>query len=88
MQRKDLDARWTKKDGISYYGYKNSICIDVDQGFVSRYAVSVANIHESKMLPRLLVPEKEHDYVWADSAYTGESFEDLLKGTSKIAKWT
>ena len=30
------------------------------------------------MLPRLLDPEKEHDYVWADSAYTGESFEDLL----------
>jgi len=67
-----------KKNGISYYGYKNSICIDVDQGFVSRYAVSVANIHESKMLPRLLVREKEHDHVWADSAYTGESFEDLL----------
>jgi IS5 family transposase len=78
LQRGDLDARWTKKNGISYYGYKNSICIDVDQGFVSRYAVSVANIHESKMLPRLLVREKEHDHVWADSAYTGESFEDLL----------
>jgi IS5 family transposase len=30
------------------------------------------------MLPRLLDPENEHDYVWADSAYTGESFEDLL----------
>jgi hypothetical protein len=58
LQREDLDARWTKKNGISYYGYKNSICIDVDQGFVSRYAVNVANIHESKMLPHLLDPEK------------------------------
>jgi hypothetical protein len=30
------------------------------------------------MLPRLLDPENEHYYVWADSAYSGEYFEDLL----------
>jgi IS5 family transposase len=78
LQQKDLDARWTKKNGISYYGYKNSICIDVDHGFIRRYAVTPANIHDSQMLPRLLDPENEHDFVWADSAYSGECFEDLL----------
>jgi IS5 family transposase len=78
LQQKDLDARWTKKNGISYYGYKNSICIDVDHGFIRRYAVTPANIHDSQMLPRLLDPENEHDYVWADSAYSGERFDDLL----------
>lgn len=30
------------------------------------------------MLPRLLDPENEQDYVWADSAYSGEGFEELL----------
>ena len=30
------------------------------------------------MLPRLLDPDNEHDFVWADSAYCGESFENLL----------
>jgi hypothetical protein len=30
------------------------------------------------MLPRLLDPENEQDYVWADSAYSGECFEKLL----------
>ena len=30
------------------------------------------------MLPLLLDPENEHDYVWADSAYSGQCFEDLL----------
>jgi hypothetical protein len=39
LQQKDLDARWTIKNGIGYYGYKNSICIDVDHGFIRRYAV-------------------------------------------------
>ena len=68
LQQKDLNARWTNKNGLSYFGYKNSICIDVDHGFIRRYAVIPANIHDSQMLPRLLDSENEHDYVWADSA--------------------
>ena len=78
LRQKDLDARWVKKNDINYYGYKNSICIDVDHGFIRRYAVTPANIHNSQMLPRLLDPENEHDFVWADSAYSGECFSDLL----------
>ena len=78
MQQKDLDARWVKKNGVNHYGYKNSICIDVDQGFIRRYAVTPANIHDSQMLPHLLDPENEHDDVWADSATSGERFEKLL----------
>jgi hypothetical protein len=31
------------------------------------------------MLPHLLDPENEQDYVWAASAYTGECFEELPK---------
>jgi len=30
------------------------------------------------MLPMLLDPENQDDYVWADSAYSGQCFEDLL----------
>jgi IS5 family transposase len=78
LRQKDLDARWVKKNGVSHYGYKNSICIDVDHGFIRRYVVTPANVHDSQMLPSLLDPENEHDFVWADSAYSGESFEDLL----------
>jgi IS5 family transposase len=78
LRQRDLDARWVKKNDINYYGYKNSICIDVDHGFIRRYAVTPANIHDSQMLPRLLDPENEHDFVWADSAYSGECFADLL----------
>jgi len=67
-----------KKNGLSYFGYKNSICIDVDHGFIRRYAVTPANIQDSQMLPLLLDPENEHDNVWADSAYCGECFDALL----------
>jgi len=30
------------------------------------------------MLPMLLDPENQDDYVWADSTYSGERFKDLL----------
>ena len=38
-----------------------------------------ANIHDSQMLPMLLDPGNLDDFVWADSAYSGECFEDLLR---------
>jgi IS5 family transposase len=61
LRQKDLDARWTKKNGISYYGYKNSICIDVDHGFIRRYAVKPANIHDSAGVPRSgVIPPAPH----------------------------
>jgi len=78
LQQRDLDARWTKNNGISNYGYKNSIYFDADRGFIRRYSVNPANIHDSQMLPRLLDPENVHDYVWADSAYSDEGIEYLL----------
>jgi hypothetical protein len=34
--------------------------------------------HDSQMLPRLLDPENERDYAWAEWACSGECFEDLL----------
>ncbi len=49
LRQMDLDARWTKKNGINYYGYKNCICIDVDHGFIHGYAVTPAIIHDSQM---------------------------------------
>ena len=78
MQQQDLDARWTKKNDINYYGCKTSICIGVDHGFICCYAVTPANVHDSQLILRLLDPDNEHDFVWADSAYSGECFENLL----------
>ena len=53
-----------KKNDINNYGYKNSIRIDAEYGFNIRFIVTPANIH--------------NDYVWADSAYSGERFKDLI----------
>ena len=66
-------TRWSKPLRL-----QDSICVDVDDGFIRRYAVTPANIHDSQMLPQLLDTENWHDYVCADSAYSGECFENLL----------
>ncbi|WP_233130369.1 IS5 family transposase, partial [Synechococcus sp. 1G10] len=78
LQQKDLDARWVRKNGVSHYGYKNSICIDAEHGFIRRYVVTPANIHDSQMIAALLDPENSVDIVWADSGYAGRQFEELL----------
>jgi IS5 family transposase len=78
LQQKDLGARWTKKNGFSYFEFKNSTCVDVDHRLIRWHAVTPANIHDIKMPPRLLDPENEHVYIWADSACSGECLEELL----------
>ena len=35
-------------------------------------------IHDMQMLPMLLDRENQNKYVWADSTYSGQCFEDLL----------
>jgi IS5 family transposase len=76
--QKDSDARWTKKNGQSYFGYKNHVSIDVKYGFIRRYAVSNAAVHDSQRLMQLLDIENESDEVWGDSAYRSEQEEKVL----------
>lgn len=59
-------------NGISYYGYMYSVCTDLERGCIRRYAVTLAHLHDSKMLPHLVDPETELISLWADSPYSGE----------------
>ena len=40
LRQKDMDARWTKKNGVNYYGYKNSIKVDNGKKFIDDYEVT------------------------------------------------
>lgn len=67
-RRKDVDARWTKKNGKTYYGYKNHISVDVKHKLIRSYAVTDAAQHDSKVFDEILAENTSMD-VWADSAY-------------------
>ena len=78
LAQKDIDARWTKKNGVSYYGYKDHISSDVRFGFIRRYHVSDASVHDSQVLSALLDIDNPEAGVWADSAYRSEASIDVL----------
>jgi len=71
-RQKDTDARWTKKNGKSFFGYKNHVSIDVGHKFIRSYDVTDASVHDSQVFTELLDPSNTSKDVWADSAYRSE----------------
>ena len=76
--QKDVDARWTKKNGVSHYGYKNHISIDARYGFIRRYEVTNAAVHDSQVLGAVLDGSNSSAKLWADSAYRSDKIESVL----------
>lgn len=75
--QKDTDARWTKKNGISYFGYKNHIKSDAGSKLIVQYNVTDASVHDSQQTATRLEDGKDKvgEAFYADSAYTGEAQE-------------
>ncbi len=79
-RQKDTDARWTKKSGKAFFGYKNHVSIDADHKFICRYETTDASVHDSQVFTELLDPDNTSNEVWADSAYRSEeSLQELAK---------
>ncbi len=77
--QKDTDARWIKKNGVSYFGYKNHVSTDVKHKLVRGWAVTPASVHDSQMFRRLLDKKNSGRGVWADSAYRSDEIESALE---------
>lgn len=77
-RQKDDEATWTKKNGKSYFGYKNHINIDVKHGFIRSYAVSTAKTHESVVFEALLENTELSGPVYGDSAYDNLRIQEVL----------
>jgi IS5 family transposase len=63
--QKDCDARWARKNQISYYGYKDHIETDVKYKIIRGYGVTAASVRDSKefmdFFPDRLEEEKERE---------------------------
>ena len=70
LAQKDTDARWTKKNNETHYGYKNHAKVDVDSKIIMDYSVTDASVHDSQRFTAFF---NEKDKVaYADSAYVGQ----------------
>ena len=77
--QKDIDARWTKKNNVPYYGYKNHVKSDIKTKLIEKYKVTDASVHDSQPVEDLLTKNDEGQELYADSAYTGEKQEKVYK---------
>lgn len=71
-RQKDTDARWTKKNGKTFFGYKNHIVVDVKHKLIRGYEVTDAAVHDSNVFEQLLDDTNTSRDIWADSAYRSE----------------
>ncbi len=75
---KDIDARWTKKNDETFYGYKNHAKVDTKSKFINTYTITDASVHDSQALDNLLNENDSGQILHADSAYTGEEQEKTI----------
>lgn len=86
VAQKDVDARWTKKNNVSFYGYKNHIKADVKTKLIEHYVVTDASVHDSQTIEELLTQKDKGQELYADSAYTGEKQEEIYKKMEVIER--
>ncbi len=77
--QKDIDARWTRKNGVNHYGYKNHISIDAKYKFIRRFEITPASTHDSQVFETLFDLNNRSREIYADSAYRSEEHDALLE---------
>ena len=75
---KDCDARWTKKNHATFYGYKDHVKVDVADKLILAGVTTAANVHDSQQIAGL-VGEGDR-VVYADSAYSSATIAAGLAG--------
>ena len=87
LAQKDTDARWTKKNGASVYGYKDHINVDRDTKLITSWEDTPAQVHDSQVLEAVLrSPIDGGAEIHADSAYRSAEQETRLDEAEYVSK--
>ena len=84
LSQKDTDARWTKKNNVAHYGYKNHIKADRDSKMIVTYTVTDASVHDSQAAAELI--DKKDKCVHMDSSYAGAPVERSIRKKNKSVR--
>lgn len=83
LAQKDIDARWTKKNNETHYGYKDHVKVDNSSKIIVDYVVTDASVHDSREIVGLI--DKADEEVYADSAYCGEDLHtEILEKNPEV----
>ena len=78
-RQKDVDARWTQKNGERHFGYKNHVKVDKKSKLITSYTTTDASVHDSQTLDDLLDKKDAHHELYADSAYKSKEIDKKLR---------
>lgn len=84
LSQKDTGAKWTKKNGKSYFGYKDHIKTDTKSKLIDGYTVTDASVHDSQETANLLTEKDKGQPLHADSAYSGEPITEIVQEKEMI----
>jgi IS5 family transposase len=79
LSQTDFNARWTKKNNQSFFGYKDHAEVDVATKFIIGFDVTSAEVHDSRIFTKFI--NSTTVAVYADSAYMSE---DIIAALKKI----
>lgn len=77
--QKDVDAKWTKKHGRSYFGYKLHASVDKRCKLIRKIAITHAAVADTNVFEELLDPSNTSRDVYADQGYPSIERESRLK---------
>lgn len=75
-RQKDTDARWTKKNNETHYGYKDHVKADAESKLIVSYTVTPASVHDSQEIVELV--DTQDKEIYADSAYVGKALHEEI----------
>jgi IS5 family transposase len=73
----DRDARFARKGGKSYYGYKAHVAVDRGSGLIRRACMTPANVHDTVPADNLVMGDEKA--VYGDKAYATHARRASLK---------
>jgi len=76
-EQKDTDARWTKKNDETHFGYKNHTKVDAASKLIVAWEVTAASVHDSQALEGLV--SEDDGTLYADSAYKSDGIDKMLE---------
>jgi IS5 family transposase len=79
QSQKDVEARWTKKNKVSFFGYKNHVKEDAKSKLITKYLVTDASVHDSQAIEPLLEAKDKGEDFYGDSAYKGKPQDAIVK---------
>lgn len=75
--RQDKEATWTKKNNLSFFGYKGHAGMDWLSWLIHDLDLTTASVHDSQIWDGLLTGEEKA--VFADKGYYDEEYKALLR---------